>query len=553
VRSSIGGEIMNFKSFSKYSVPVLLGIVAFLLITGGKIIRPTYTNWLMEGDSAQHYLGWQFFRQAPIVQWPIGANKNFGMEIGSSVVYTDSIPLLAFTFKPFKNVLPDKFQYFGIWILICFICQSIFAWKLLNLFTQDRLLILLGSALFAVAPTFLWRLNVHQSLCGQWIILAGIYFYLSSKFSLVRWIILTGFAALIHAYFIVMVGFIFIADLVQRSWQKELSIRKSAIYFLCVCAGTVMIMWAAGYFMLSGGIVSPAGLYRMNLLAIIDSNDWSKVIQDQSQGVGDYCESFNYLGIGVILLGLIAMYEYFREPQFRLNCRKFLPLAAVSAILTLYSISNQVAIGGNEIFQYKWPQIFNAIVGAFRSEGRFFWPVYYLIYLTIIRFVILRTSLKRMRLLLVGLVLFHVFDSSDVYHGLRNTLYFAPGWTSPFHSEAWKNILSKYSKLIVVPPSSAPDNWIALSSFAAANKMTINTGYFARIDPAQLKAATQKLTDSVTQGKYDVDSLYVFNDENLWKIANDNVSPEDFIGTLDGFKILAPKASNQLNRTLPGY
>ncbi len=117
-----------------------------------------------EGDPAQHWLGWQFFRYSPLLQWPLGANPNWGMDIGSSIVFTDSIPLLAFIFKPLNALLPDTFQYCGLWILICFLLQSLFAWKLLSLFTQDKWLPLIGSVFFTLAPVFLFRLHAHITL-----------------------------------------------------------------------------------------------------------------------------------------------------------------------------------------------------------------------------------------------------------------------------------------------------------------------------------------------------------------------------------------------------
>jgi hypothetical protein len=82
---------------------VLIGLAGFLLITGGRIVWPTYVTWLARGDPAQSWLGWQFFRQAPLVQWPLGANPALGLDLGNTVVFTDSIPLLALLFKPFSG------------------------------------------------------------------------------------------------------------------------------------------------------------------------------------------------------------------------------------------------------------------------------------------------------------------------------------------------------------------------------------------------------------------------------------------------------------------
>ena len=78
---------------------LIMGTAIFVYVTGGAIINPTKRDWLMLGDSAQHYLGWEFFRNTPLWQWPIGANYPLGMELSSSIVFTDSIPIAAFIAK----------------------------------------------------------------------------------------------------------------------------------------------------------------------------------------------------------------------------------------------------------------------------------------------------------------------------------------------------------------------------------------------------------------------------------------------------------------------
>ncbi|HTA75907.1 MAG TPA: DUF6311 domain-containing protein, partial [bacterium] len=85
-----------------------MGMVFFTSVFGFKILNPTYADWLFTGDSAQHYLGWEFFRNE---SWknPLGLISSYGIPDGSSVVYTDSIPLLAIFFKIFKSILPQPF------------------------------------------------------------------------------------------------------------------------------------------------------------------------------------------------------------------------------------------------------------------------------------------------------------------------------------------------------------------------------------------------------------------------------------------------------------
>jgi hypothetical protein len=292
---------------------MMVGIVAFVIITGGQILWPKYTDWLMVGDMGQHFLGWQFFRNSPLLQWPIGANPNFGLDIGSSVVFTDSLPLFALVFKPFNVFLPDTFQYSGLWILICFLLQSFFAWKLLELVTQDKWLRLIGCAFFTFTPVYLFHLYIgNLATFGHWVLLAAIYFYFFRSFSNLRWLSLVVLTSLIHPYLFVMVSAIWTADLLQRCWRKELSIYRTTAYFFTVSIITTIVMWAAGYFMVGAGVnVGTYGEVRMDLLTLIDPGlVWSKLLPDIE------ClplDESNYLGLGMMGLVLIAIYGLIRN------------------------------------------------------------------------------------------------------------------------------------------------------------------------------------------------------------------------------------------------
>ena len=72
----------------------LLGAAVFYLIVGVRVLNPQYIGWLMGDDPFTHFLGWHFFRREAW-HFPIGLLHSYGMEMGSTIVYTDSIPLLA--------------------------------------------------------------------------------------------------------------------------------------------------------------------------------------------------------------------------------------------------------------------------------------------------------------------------------------------------------------------------------------------------------------------------------------------------------------------------
>ena len=539
---------MNRRSAAQFLeplYPIFIGFVVFLFITKGTILNPTYADWLMQdGDSSQHWLGWQFFRHSPLFQWPLGANPDYGMELGSSIVFSDSIPLFAFIFKPLNAILPETFQYIGLWIAVCFSLQAYFAWKLLRLFTDNKWLALVGCVFFTLAPASLWRLHGHNSLFGHWLILAALYLYFSEKFSVLRWVLLLSAAALTHAYLLAMALAIYLADLVQRYCISQARAVKTIANLLVCGFTTALVMWAAGYFMVGEGVASGGfGFYRMNLLSLIDPDDvWSKVLRDQAQAAGDY-EGFNFLGLGMIGLAFIAGYEFFRNPKFSIK-NSVIPILCLSVGLFLYAISNHIAIGGHELFTYELPSVVRPLTNAFRASGRFFWPVYYLIYLAVFYLLFTRLTPKAAITVCAVMLAVQLGDFNDIRHRFRERFAYAPTWTSPIRSPMWEELAHRYKKIVVVVPHNASPNWVPLSRFAAKHQMAINIGYFARIDAKKEREAGDRIASSILSNKLNSDSLYIFQDDGLWKFATRQVPDSAVAGILDGFRIIAPDFQN---------
>ncbi|PTW59108.1 hypothetical protein C8N35_108145 [Breoghania corrubedonensis] len=62
------------RTFFRALPPLLLGLAAFLAVVGPRVLDPTNIAWLESADTAQHYLGWLFFRQgswtlSPVMIW----------------------------------------------------------------------------------------------------------------------------------------------------------------------------------------------------------------------------------------------------------------------------------------------------------------------------------------------------------------------------------------------------------------------------------------------------------------------------------------------------
>jgi hypothetical protein len=303
----------------------------FIYVTGGRILNPTSRDWLMIGDSATHYMGWEFFRHTSMLQWPLGLNPNLGLDISSSIAFTDSIPLAAFIFKPFNFLLPATFQYLGLWILVCFILQVYLAARLLSHFLTDPIQIVLGAVFLALSPMLLYRLvhdgYGHIALVSHFLILGALNLYFTTKLKSFWWALLFSSTILIQAYFIPMVAAIWIAKLIQYL-RHEGGTRSIVVkHFVVIAIAAVATLIAGGYVALGSNLFTGSTevtdssfpyWFRWQPLSLIDlqttfSGTWSHFLFDQQELRGDV-EGFSFLGGGVILLiGLATLVLAYRR------------------------------------------------------------------------------------------------------------------------------------------------------------------------------------------------------------------------------------------------
>src|SRR5690625_2532170 len=133
---------------------LLMAVLGFWAWAGFSTLSPSHIGWVMSGwDTPAQYLGWEFFRYSPW-QWPPGMNPAYGANAPGSIVLADCIPLLAIPLKLFSAWLPAQFQYFGIWILSCFILQAWFAYLLIRRVCDYAVIQLAGAGSFPCGVFF---------------------------------------------------------------------------------------------------------------------------------------------------------------------------------------------------------------------------------------------------------------------------------------------------------------------------------------------------------------------------------------------------------------
>ena len=578
----------------------VVGTAVFIYATGGRIIDPTNRDWLMLGDSAQHYLGWAFFRDTPLLQWPIGANPKLGLDFASSIVFTDSIPLAAFVFKPLNVVLPETFQYLGVWIWLCFVLQAYFGVRLLARRVADRSLCGLGAALIVLAPVLGFRL-VHQgyghiALVSHFVILAALDLYLDERGSVRKWAILICCALLIQAYFVPMVIAIWIASMVSR----RLAIRDTARQVAIVLGSLGIVAVVSGFASLGGRLfvgdssVTPEDFpyrFRWQPMALVDSatdfsTGWSHVMADQLELFGDV-EGFTYLGSGfllvvlpavvlsmgrkrsgivsardvVVVLGIVAACAFVVPSRIfstgiavmlfvvvaviagrSIRERRHRALLVAAVLLGVYSMTMRPGVGRRTFFEYDLVPVLEQFTQTFRTHARSSWVLYYVVLLALVVLVATRLPRRLAIGVLALAIVVSVVDSNPAMSQVRHRFTSQPVWVNQLDDPMWDEVVQGRDSIITYPPlnNDLEGRWVHIEDFVQRRGMATNAGYFSRWSIDTYVRVNQRLHDELRAGAFDPKSLYVIFDPDMWAFLSSDPTRFAFIGDIDGYLVVAP-------------
>lgn len=523
-------------------MPAALGIALFLALGGLTILSPSSLGWLMRGllDPPTYQLGWEFFRHTPLLQFPLGANPDYGMALGSSIVFSDSLPLFALPFKLLSPWLPETFQYFGLWILTCFVLQAVFAYLLIARFTSNRWLLILGTSLLLLMPTYLMRMTIHMVLAGQWLLLAGFYLYFAERFRDRFWVGLLLIATLTHAYLLVMLGAIWAADLLQRLLKHEHGLGRCLIRLGVGIVPVILVMWLLGYFMLGPSPVAPQGYLRMNLLSLIDSRgDWSRLLPAPQVDFWD-SDGFAYMGAGMLGLLFLAISLVWRKKGQTVPPSMLWPLVLMSVSLLLIALTNTIKLGPYTLLQFDLPTSVTHVYQIFRSPGRLFWPVYYLLGIIAIVVVCLRLKSNTAIMVLAIALGIQLYDLSRMLPRIHDYFTQERTWQSPLTAPMWEELGQRYQKVLYVLPHNSAPHFILLADLAKRHRMAVNIGNFARVDLSKEKSHQEEILAEIGSGRLDPQAIYVFMNDELWEQAQSNMGPDDQAGMLDELRLVLP-------------
>lgn len=538
LRRGTAGNVLAF------AIGAACGLMFFARTLGFALADPAAIGWLLNADWAQHYSGWAMFRHAPW-SWPPGLLPEVWYPVGTSIVYTDSLPLLAFLFKPFAAWLPEPFQYIGIWLLLNCVLQGGFGALLIARVSRAPAAILAGAALFVFAPIFINRIG-HDTLTAHWLLLAALWLYFRAARpqrlagDALPWWLITAIATLVHPYLAAMTLAIQAGHWWKRAGIEHAYSRRQAMAAFAVSLAIAACMWwLSGAAIIensdgAGGI--PYGPYSFNLLGFFNPMYFSRLLPTLPSLPGQY-EGFAWFGAGMLALGLLVAADALRKRRIAVAFADWKPLAVISLVLLVFAASSVLAIGSWVVVDLP---IKSPLLGVFRSSGRFIWVAYYSLMLLIVCSV-----LQRLRPLLAAGVLattlvVQMVDFS-VAHERYAVLRAGANVAVPeaqLDDPRWQVLAEGRSHLTLLPPIACgrqAGSYLPFQLFAASHGMTLNSGYLARWNRKATGRYCEDLGKQVEAAAWSKDDLYVIGAD--WKDRFDRRAPAVRCETLNGYDV----------------
>lgn len=516
-----------------FLIGAILGAIVFIWIFGINIIDPTNTGWIFKniGDVTQHHLGWVYFRNTPWT-FPIGLTDGISSDGMVSCMYTDSLPLFAIIFKLLSPVIPENFQYFGLWGVVCFALNGGMGASLLRRINPSVYFTSVGSLFYSAFFPSINRVGQHNTLAAIWLIIAALILALDHKkqykhrfTSVALWSALCVLATLVHIYFlpmiyIVMVGYMILTVFIDKNRLRAVITFGSST----VCS--VLSLWIIGAFYGSGNYVDGGfGMYSANLNTFFNSMGHSKYLR-MLNTARDQGEGYGYLGLGMLVccfLGIIIALSRLerREGRALKNIREYRKTHRVQIntfllvfiVSFMWAVSTTVVINQNVLIDIKLPRLILGAFSIFRASGRFIWlPC--MIVMTTALWLVNKLDRHSAAAAVTICVWLNIMDLRN-YQSELNKQYNVPNDNYiSISREEWDKASKDADEVIFLPLPQDYKTYMSLyfetAALASEDKIKLSSFYLARSDYDVLAEYADEQYRLLTSGKGRSDALYVF-------------------------------------------
>jgi hypothetical protein len=502
----------------------LVGVTFAIFIAGFRVVNPFDTSWFRD-DSATSYLGWKFFRNETHLTFPLGWSSAIGFPIGEPIAYLDSIPLVGMIFWPARYILPPDFQYLGPSFVFNCVLQLYFGYRICRRLSENNeLASILGGLFFMTAPPFVLRASGHFALTSHWLILAALDIFFtttpkSQKSRTIGSVAVSFLAGGINPYLTFMVLLVLGAGNLRRVLSaKPFSLAPAFSFSICLAAAVTSLTIFGFIRPGESGVYAGEGYgaLSMNLLAPIDPMHYGAalLLKPLPRGGLQY-EGYNYFGLGVILLGIVAL-GCRPSAARKLFTREGVAVWVIIGASLLLALSTKATAGNLILYDIPLHSL-QTVLSAFRSSGRLFWPAYYLIVSGIIAAACVAFQRRKLILILSTMFLLQFADLKglfrDVYVSWQNSSSTAFTDAGP-----WPMLGRNHRNLVVIPPWECDNNntpggragYWTFGKLAAQQNMTTNSFYAARISPRQQEFFCNQQAMDLKKNGLDEKTAYVF-------------------------------------------
>ena len=516
-----GKKLIKRINFKINILFILISLGLTIILFGPENFKFTNINWITYKDTLIDQLAWKFFYND---NWhfPLGKNPNYGIEIGNSIVFTGAVPFLSIILKIFKNFLPNNFQFFSFWIFLCFFLQLLFSYLIVYHFTQNKKYSVISSFFFILSPILFYRIPMHISLVGQWIILASFFAetITKEKIRFYYWISILAISPLIHFYFTLMLSLIYFIIafdrfLIEKKFLRTL--KEISVPFFSL----LLVMYLSGYFEISlpDSLGYGYGYYKANILSFFNpaptayNFSWSNFIP-MIQTSGGEQEGFGYLGLGGIILFILLSFNFVkREPL--LGFKKNRPYYLLIIIFFILAISNTINFGSFVLLDTPLPKFLYAPLSIIRASGRFIWPIYYLILIVGLILIYKKNEKKRALLILIIILCIQIIDISSGLKNYINSKVFMRYEKVMFDDPIWNEI----SKEFQIIRTTYPNNNSKI--FPQMTGILLNGNYkktdiieLARYDRNKASKYRNKTYENIRKNKLEKNTVFIIDNKN---------------------------------------
>jgi hypothetical protein len=415
-------------------VLLLLAIVEIALLYGPERLSPLETDWLrQEGrDRLINLLGWEFFRYAHW-SWPLTHIDVVLPPFGSNVINFDAIPLVAICFKTISSLLPEQFQYFGLWQLLSFWLMGMFTIKILKEYKIQNSYALYA-AIFLMLSRPLIERSMHITLTAQWIILAA--FLVVTKNVMKSWryqweapllsstLVFTALGIHPYLWMMSLITILLASISIKNDFVRQLLFSFSLI----VASIAGFVFWGYSSMEQMGDV--GFNVFHADVLSFFCPSNNDSFLITCTTKLTSY-EGACYWGVGGSILVLALLFSLFKGNAETDTRKKLLHYSLIAIVFYLFSLGSVVEWNGTKLFSIPWYALIEPIPSIFRAPGRFIWPAYYFLITTAIitlykRFTPRTASITIMVAIFAqGIELGYALDGQRIMKGEKHPALFA--------------------------------------------------------------------------------------------------------------------------------